>query len=235
MDQRAHDVEEDLKNILHTRMVLADKIQLLEQRVADIVHGTKAAALGALDLARNKAVDFIESASHNLNPSLQAGRRPWIMVGSAVAVGFLAGLLEQRRRTSGVYPYYPPEAAGAPVMPSSERGQAEIPSGVYPFYSAQEGQPSRRRSIRFERPRRPMEDGRPSLGRIADVWSPLFALWGELADELTQERTRLQRAVLHAGRSFIHDVARIAGQSLLDQLDPSRTRSKREWQPRHEK
>ncbi|HZH48688.1 MAG TPA: hypothetical protein VFD86_02870 [Nitrospira sp.] len=222
MDQRAHDVEEDLKNILHTRMVLADKIQLLEQRVADIVHGTKAAALGALDLAKSKAVDFIESASHNLNPSLQAGRRPWIMVGSAVAVGFLAGLLEQRRRTSGVYPYYPPEAAGAPVMPSSERGQAEIPSGVYPFYSAQEGQPSRRRSVRFERPR-------------TDVWSPLFALWGELADELTQERTRLQRAVLHAGRSFIHDVACIAGQSLLDQLDPSRTRSKREWQPRHEK
>lgn len=232
MDQRAHDVEEDLKNILHTRMVLADKIQLLEQRVADIVHGTKAAALGALDLARNKAVDFIESASHNLNPSLQAGRRPWIMVGSAVAVGFLAGLLEQRRRTSGVYPYYPPEAAGASVMPSSERGQAGIPSGVYPFYSTQEGQPSRRRSVRFEQPRRPMEDGRRSLGR----WSPLFAfLWGELADELTQERTRLQRAVLHAGRSFIHDVARIAGQSLLDQLDPSRTMSKREWQPRHDK
>ena len=154
------------------------------------------------------------------------------MVGSAVAVGFLAGLLEQRRRTSGVYPYYPPEAAGAPVMLSPERGQAEIPSGVYPFYSAQEGQPSRRRSGRFERPRRPAEDGRRSIGRIADVWSPL---WGELADELTQERTRLQRAVLHAGRSFIHDVARIAGQSLLDQLDPSRTMSKREWQPRHDK
>jgi len=234
MDQRAHDVEEDLKNILHTRMVLADKIQLLETRVADIVHGTKAAALDALDLARNKAVDVIESASQNLNPSLQAGRRPWIMVASAVAVGFLAGLFEQRRRTSGVYPYYPPEAAGAPVMPSPERGQAEIPSGVYPYYSAQEGQPSRRRHGRSE-PRRPVEDGRRSRGRIAEVWNPLFVLWGELADELTQERMRLQRAVLHAGRSFIHDVARIAGQSLLDQLDPSRTTSKREWQPRHDK
>lgn len=234
MDQRTHDVEEDLKKILHTRMALADKIQLLEERVADIVHGTKAAALGVLDLARNKAVDFIESASHNMNPSLQAARRPWIMVGSAVAVGFLAGLLEQRRRPSGVYPYYPPEAAGAPVMPSPERGQAEIPSGVYPFYSTQGGPPSRLRSVRFERPRRPMEDGRRSIGWIADVWSPLFALWGELADELTQERTRLQRAVLYAGRSFIHDVARIAGQSLLDQLDTSRT-SKRAWQPRHDK
>ena len=230
MDQRAHDVEEDLKNILHTRMVLADKIQLLEKRVADIVHGTKVAARDALDLARNNAVSFIESASHNLNPSLQAGRRPWIMVGSAVAVGFLAGLLEQRRRTSGVYPYYPPEAAAAPVMPSPERGQAEIPSGVYPFYSAQEGQPSPRRYGRSEL-RRPMEDGRRSTGR-----SPLFDVWDELVDELTQERRRLQRAVLHAGRSFIHDVARIAGQSLLDQLDPSRrTMSRREWQPRHDK
>lgn len=228
MDQRAHDVEEDLKHILHTRRVLADKIQLLETRVTEIVHGTKGAALEALDLAKSKAVDFIESATRNLNPSLQAGRRPWVMVGSAVAVGFVAGLMEQRRRTSGVYPYYPPQAAGAKVMPSEERGQDEAPSGVYPFYSTQEKVPTDRRS------RRAGEDGRRSTGRIADVWRPVCALWDELAHELIQERTRLQKAAWYAGRSFAHDLARIAGESLLDQLSPSRTMSQRE-RPRHDK
>ena len=137
MDQRAHDVEEDLKNILHTRLALTQKIQLLEKRVEDTVQGTKAAALATLDFARNKAVDFVESATYHMNPSVQANRRPWIMVGGAIAVGFVAGLIEQRRRASGVYPYYPPKAAGADVMPSQAR-EAEVPRGVYPFYSAQD-------------------------------------------------------------------------------------------------
>ncbi len=132
MDQRAHDVEEDLKNILQTRLALADKIQTLERRVEETVQTTKAAALDALDQAKNKAADLIESTTQQLNPSVQAGRRPWIMVGTAIAVGFLAGLAEQHRRGSKVYRYYPPDADGADVMP--EKGQPDLPSGVYPFY-----------------------------------------------------------------------------------------------------
>ncbi|HKT34891.1 MAG TPA: hypothetical protein VJR03_08655 [Nitrospira sp.] len=211
MDQRAHDVEEDVKNILQTRLALADKIETLERQVEATVESTKAAALDALDLARNKAAGFIESTTHQLNPTVQAGRRPWIMVGSAMAIGFFAGLIEHRRRTSGVYPYYPAEADAADVMP--EDGPSHERGPVYPFYGREEPRPSALASTFDDR----SEGLRPQAG-ILDAWKPLRTLWDDLTGELLQERDRLQSAVLYAGRSFIQDIVRIAGQSLIDQL-----------------
>ena len=220
MDQRAHDVEEDIKSILQTRLALADKIGTLERQVEATVESTKAATLDALDLARNKAAGFIERTTQHLNPSVQAGRRPWIMVGSAIALGFFAGFLEHRRRASGVYRYYPPDAEGADVMP--EDGQSHEPSGVYPFYGREEARSSAGRR-RFDSSERQRSDT-----ALSEMWEPLRALWGDLTTEVAQERDRLQDAVLHAGRSFIQDLVRTAGQSLLDQLTPDRrTRSRR--------
>jgi hypothetical protein len=230
MDQRAHDVEEDLKEILHTRQALGKKMDLLEQRVEETVQGTKMAALAALDFARHKAADFIESATESLNPNVQASRRPWAMMCGAIAVGLLAGLLEQRRRNSGVHRYYPPRAAGAEVMPSEDRSEENVPSGVYPFYIAgQEEHPTRRESGRSG-PQKRIERRIPATGWVTDVWRLFFPLWGELGGELTQERSRLQQAALHAGRSFVRDVARIVGQSLLDQLSHPHSMSKRSEQ-----
>ena len=213
MDQRARDVEEDLKHILETRLALGDKIQKLERHVEATVESTKLAALDALDLARNRAAGFIESTTIRLNPAVQAGRRPWIMVGSAIAVGFFAGMIEQRRR-AGVYRYYPPAAHGADVMPQDELSHE--PSGVYPFYGREHARTSGSR-------RWSEDDGeapRPQTA-LSDAWKPLRSLWSELTEELVQERDRLQNSVLHAGRLFIQDLIRIAGQSLIDQLDRS--------------
>ena len=217
MDQRTNDVEEDVKQILQTRLALADKIETLERQVEATVESTKAAALDALDLARDTAAGFIERTTHHLNPSLQAGRRPWVMVGSAIAVGFFAGLIQQRRRASGVYRYYPPDADGADVMP--EDGESHEPRGVYPFYGREETRPYARRR-RFDEP---TEDPRShsAIPAISDVWKPLRALWDDLSVEVAQERDRLQNSVLHVGRSFIQDLVRIAGQSLIDQLSQS--------------
>jgi ElaB/YqjD/DUF883 family membrane-anchored ribosome-binding protein len=217
MDQRAHDVEEDVKHILKTRLALADKLDTLERRVEATVESTKMAAFDALDLARNKAAGFIESTTHHLNPSVQAGRRPWMMVGSAIAIGFFAGLLEQRRRTSGVYRYYPPAAEGADVMPDDGRSREE--SGVYPFYGRQK---ARRRTSRMhfdDRPGRSQPETAQTV--IPDILEPLRSLWDELRTEVAQERDRLQNTVLQTGRTFIQDLVRIAGQSLLDQLSRS--------------
>jgi ElaB/YqjD/DUF883 family membrane-anchored ribosome-binding protein len=214
MDQRAHDVEEDVKSILQTRLALADKIATLERQVEVTVESTKAAALDVLDMARNKAAGFIERTTHHLNPSLQAGRRPWVMVGTAIAVGFFAGFIEHKRRRSGVYRYYPPDAEGADVMPEDERSRE--PRGVYPFYGREQARP---------RPGRPQSGDpvgrRRSEAETSNMWKPFQALWDDLTGEVVQERDRLQNAVLHAGRSFIQDVVRIAGESLLDQLSRS--------------
>ncbi len=213
MDQRAHDVEEDLKSILQTRLALADKIQTLERHVEATVESTKIAALDALDLARNKAAGFIESTTNHLNPAVQGGRRPWIMVGSAIAIGLFAGLIEHRRR-AGVYRYYPPDADAADVMP--EDGRSNEPRGVYPFYGREEARPfrSRRWSAGAEAEPR-------SQSALAEVGKPLLTLWDEYKEEAVQERDRLQNAVLLAGRSFTQDLVRIAGQSMLDQFSRS--------------
>jgi hypothetical protein len=214
MDQRAHDVEEDVKKILQTRLALADKIETLERQVQATVESTRAAALDALDLARSKAAGFIEYTTHQLNPSVQAGRRPWIMVASAVALGFVGGLIEYRRRTSGVYRYYPPDAEAADVMPDD--GHSREPRGVYPFYGREQPRPrsDRREFVEAVEPRR-------SGTQTSEILRPFRALWEDLTAEVIQERNRLQEAALHAGRSFVQDLIRMAGQSLLDQLSRS--------------
>jgi hypothetical protein len=214
MDQRAYDVEEDLKDILKTRLALADKLDALERRVQATVESTKMAAFDALDLARNKAAGFIESTSHHLNPSVQAGRRPWVMVGSAIAIGLFAGLIERRRRASRVYRYYPPHAEGADVMP--EDGRSRESSGVYPFYGREESRP-RTSPFHFDdRPERSISERAQTA--IPEILKPLRSMWDDLRMEIAKERDRLQHTVLHTGRSFIQDLVRIAGQSLLDQL-----------------
>lgn len=230
MDQRAHDVEEDVKDILQTRLALADKIEMLERHVEATVESTKAAALDALDLARNKAAGFIERTTEHLNPSIQGGRRPWVMVGAAIALGFFAGLIEQRRRNPGVYRYYPPDADGADVRP--EDGQSREPRGVYPFYGREQARP---------RPgRREVADSVGSQQRgeePSSMWQPFRALWHDLTSEVVEERDRVQQAVLLAGRSFIQDVVRMAGQSLLDQLSrsgPTAAGRPAERRPRYE-
>jgi ElaB/YqjD/DUF883 family membrane-anchored ribosome-binding protein len=214
MDQRAHDVEEDVKNILQTRLALADKIETLERQVEATVESTRAAAWDALDLAKNKAAGFLERTTHHLNPSVQAGRRPWIMVGTAVAIGLFAGLIEQRRRGSGVYRYYPPDADAADVMP--EDGRAREPRGVYPFYGREQARSGGERRARVD-----YLEQRSRGTETSDMWKPVRELWDDLTAEVVQERNRLQDAALHVGRSFLQDVVRVAGQSLLDQLSRS--------------
>jgi len=214
MDQREHDVEEDLKNILHTRMALADKIQRLERGVEDTVRGTRDAAVERIEAAKNQAVSWMESATQQLDPSVQAGRRPWVLVGTAVAVGFLAGWMG-RRRDSGVYPYYPPKAHGAGVMPSeqawSREGAAQAACSAPPDPSPQRT-PNRSESRTEGNGTDGFGDGHPEIRR------QLSTLWDDAIGELSRERTRLQEAALQIGRSFLRDLAHIAGQSLIDQL-----------------
>jgi ElaB/YqjD/DUF883 family membrane-anchored ribosome-binding protein len=217
MDQRTSDVEEDLKDILRTRLALADKLQLLEQRVEETVQGTKNAALDVINHARNTAVDFVESATESLDPTIQASRRPWVLVGTAIAIGFAAGLIEQRRRRSGVYAYYPPEAEGADVMPSE--GRARHRRGVYPYYSAHsEVEPVEAQGDGHAEGSRPA----PAIPALRQVTS----LWQDFTAQFAQERQRLQEAALRTGRSFLQDLAHIVVQSLIDQLErrpPSRS------------
>lgn len=94
-----------------------------------------------------------------------------------------------------------------------EDGSSHEPKGVYPFYGRERARP-------YPGPVWFDDSSEASQSR-SEVWKPVRALWDDLTGEVAQERDRLQNAVLHAGRSFIHDIVRMAGQSLLDQLSRS--------------
>ncbi|ALA59205.1 hypothetical protein NITMOv2_2796 [Nitrospira moscoviensis] len=198
-----------MKDILRTRMALAEKLELLEQRVEEKVQGTRSAAIDVITHAKNTVVDFMESTSEQLDPTVQAGRRPWLLVGGAIAIGFLAGWMDTRRRNSGVYPYYPERAKGADVMPSE--ADWEHRRGVYPYYPAQTESDQDAAERRAERPRQGSPPGTDAMRQVASLWS-------DFTEQFAKERLRLQEAALQTGRSFIQDLAHIVAQSLIDAI-----------------
>lgn len=208
MDQRTSDVEADLKNILQTRLALADKLQLLERRVEESVLGTKSAALDIITHAKNTAVDFVESTTAQFNPAVQASRRPWLLVGGAIAVGLLAGWFDQRRKSTGRYAYAPPEAHPAEVMPPEGGGRPR--HGVYPFYPS--GEPEHGQPEPSGGQRRRIKD------TAAKTLHQLSSVWDDVAGELNKEKERVQGAAIEMGRTFLHELGHIAVQAVIDSL-----------------
>lgn len=245
MDQREHDVEEDLKNIIRTRMALMDKVQSLEQRVEDTVRGTRENAMNTMEAAKTKAMQWMTSSTGRLSPIEMLGRRPPVIAGGVIAIGLLTIWMTQRkphRRSgvypyyphagdadgvprkgrSGVYPYFPPRAEGADVMPQSEDSRQRR-SGEPHSTHARQSNPNR------EIKRNDGEDNSFSLSR------QLSKFLHGLKDDLAQERVRLQQAALQIGRSFAQDMVHIAGQSLvsfMEQLTDAGRDQSRPHQPR---
>lgn len=102
-----------------------------------------------------------------------------------------------------MYAYYPPKARSADIMP--EDGHAQHRKGVYPFYKedARPTEPTGT-SQEFRREQR------------GSVFEPVSSLWNDVKDEFGKEGERLQKAAIMTGRSFAHDLVRIAVRSLID-------------------
>lgn len=246
MDQREHDVEEDLKNILRTRLALTEKIQSLEQRVEDTVRGTKETAMDTMEAAKHKALQWVTSTTARLTSFEMLRRRPPIIAGGVMAMGLFTIWMTQRKQhgRSGVYPYYPPQAEGADVLLHEER------SGVYPSHtpraeevkalSQDDGSRQRSPESYSTYSRQPNPNGETKRNETGETRSSslpqqvsefLYGLKGEVA----HERARLQQAALQIGHSFARDMVHIAGQSLVSLMDHLSTGSRghgRQNQPR---
>jgi ElaB/YqjD/DUF883 family membrane-anchored ribosome-binding protein len=125
MDQRRSDVGQDVRNILETRNAISQKIEMLEHRLQETVEGTKTTVEEMVDRVKDAADDFVDRTKQTFDPTYQVHQHPWAMVGGAILVGYVLGMLESRMSSgggaSGVYPYYPPNAPeeeGASVMPT---------------------------------------------------------------------------------------------------------------------
>jgi len=244
MDQRAHDVEEDLKNILRTRMALADKVRSLEQRVEDTVEYTRETAMETIEAAKKRAMQWMTSPTDRLRSFEMLARRPSIIAGGVVAISLLTLWMAQGRRyrRSGVYPYYPPRVEGADVVPQGKR------PGVYPYYPPRaeggggisEGEGSRQgtgesRHVADDRLVSQNHGPKTREGDEDNVFSfrrQVAEFVNGIKSELTQERARVQRAALQIGRSFARDMVRFTGQSLISLMNQmstgGRTRSRQD-------
>lgn len=206
MDQRTHDVQEDLKNIDRTRAALDEKLQLLDRRIDDTVRETRAAAMEVFERAGAKVSHLLDTARHGPIPYLfsRAARRPMALAGGIVALGVLAAWIDRRHR-GRVYPYFPSNTRGADVMPDD--GHARTPRGVYPFFPSVEFRRVDHRRTSEPEPG-PQRQGRTILRTVRE----------DLAEEFRREGIRLRETALHAGRSLFRDLARTAGTLLIDQL-----------------
>jgi ElaB/YqjD/DUF883 family membrane-anchored ribosome-binding protein len=220
MDQRTGALDQDLKDILHTRTAIANKLDALEQRVLHHAEDATMQLTRVLDRTTKHMNEFVDKTKAVIDPSRQVRAHPWLMVGGALCAGYALGLLERRTRhhRNGVYPYYPAGAKASPVMPSpSRRGTtSKHHDGIYDYYP----DPS---SPRHE----------PDTREDRSLWNSLSREFGPETEEAKQMVLRLGRGlIVELTRRMVPDIARALGVTLPPgATDPSR--GEREASPDH--
>ena len=94
MDQRASAVDQDLKDILHTRMAIAHKLNELEQRVRHHAEETTMQLTQIVNRTTSRVNTFIEHATNTIDPARRIQEHPWLIVGGALCAGYALGVLE---------------------------------------------------------------------------------------------------------------------------------------------
>jgi hypothetical protein len=128
MDKRADPISQDISDIADTRAAMAEKLELLEDRVQKTMQEAKMTVLDIVDHVRDTAEGFIdrtekvvEQTKQRLDPRYQTNRRPWLMMGAAVLAGFVIGTIEHRQasgRTVGSSRYQnPPDGRDSRLPP----------------------------------------------------------------------------------------------------------------------
>ncbi len=188
MDQRTGALDQDLKDILQTRLAIAHKLDALEQRVQHHAEDATMQLTRMLDQTTKHVNDLFDHTTSVINPSRQIQAHPWLMVGGAVCAGYALGLFERstRHQRNGIYPYYPAGAKASPVMPSSsQRGaRSTQPDGIYDYYPSDS---SHRRETRNRND---------------------HTLWHRLSQDFGPETEEAKQMVMQLGRGLFVELAR---------------------------
>lgn len=207
MDQRAN-VEQDIKNIVNTRVEISRKMQLIDQEARYELENIKAKWSSLSASMGTAGKEFVEQSARVLNPARQMNVRPWVALSGVVLVGCVVGLLEKNFRRTKVYPYYPPQAHGVSVMPSEgHEKERDTQSGVYPYFP----------------------DGHKKTKKGKSSFS--LGLWNDVKNNVSTELQRSREAVGHAFREFARDLSREIVPIVLKTLT-SQSRHRREDSPR---
>ena len=203
MDNGSERIAQDIKDIVQTRVAMAEKLGAIEQHVGATMRHGRTIMTELAEKTTSSVRETMQMTKEALDPSVHAARHPWAFAGGALVIGYALGTLYRRelRITSGVVPYYPSGAEGAAVMPmsgssSSEEGEA----GVYPFYS-----------------HRPSDQGGGEQGQANQL-----TLWAELERALQDELAAARSGVIRFGRGLLHEMVRQAVPALVQIIGDTR-------------
>lgn len=189
MDQRTTAIDQDLKDIVNTRVAIAEKLELLEKRIIDTAEGATMKFSRMLDETTQTVNQMVDNTKAALDPVRKVDEYPWLMLGGAICAGLAIGFLESRSRgqRSGVYPYYPAGARASRVMPASARqtdAATDKAEGVYDYYPT----------------------GPRSYAATSD--RARTNVWDNLSREFGQEAEQAKAVILQVGRSLLMELAR---------------------------
>ncbi len=189
MDQRTTTIDQDVKDIVDTRVAIAEKLELLEQRIIDTAEGATMKFSRMLEETTETVNQMVDKTKSALDPIHKVDEYPWLMLGGAICAGFAVGLMESRSRSqrSGVYPYYPAGARASRVMPESARqagAATDKADGVYDYYPT------------------------GSQSRTTQTARSQTSVWDSMSREFSQEAEQAKTVLLQVGRSLMVELAR---------------------------
>jgi ElaB/YqjD/DUF883 family membrane-anchored ribosome-binding protein len=76
-----------------TRASLSAKLEDLERKVVETVHGATEAVHETVETVKETVHESVETVKETFDLRLQVERHPWAMVGAAAGLGFVSGLL----------------------------------------------------------------------------------------------------------------------------------------------
>ena len=115
MDQKQSQVGKDIEN---TRAVMAEKIEMIEDRVNETMEGTKSTidnvmhkvkdVQGTIEDAKSTVDNLLDTIKQTMEETMervkstaslieQVDQNPWIMFGSALLVGYILGSLARNK------------------------------------------------------------------------------------------------------------------------------------------
>ena len=210
MDKGADRIAQDIKDIVQTRIAIAEKLGAIEQHVGSTMQHARTTMTHVADKTTASVHETLQATKEAFDPRVYVARHPWVFVGGTLVLGYAVGALYRRGwRIDGVVPYYPRGAKGAAVMPTSGSPSSEQQeSEVYSFYPHREADNASREQGRSDR----------------------FTLWAELERVLQDELGVVRSGFVRFGRGLLHEMLRQAVPALVQMIAGNR----REQAPRSE-
>jgi hypothetical protein len=203
MDNGAERMAQDIKDIVQTRVAMAEKLGAIEQHIGATMHHARTTMTQLADKTTSSVRDTMQMTKDALDPRVHAARHPWMFMGGALVLGYAVGSFYRRggRITTGVLPYYPPGTEGAAVMPRSGSSSSERrKSGVYPFY-----------------PHQAADHGRGGQGQAGRL-----TVWAEVERALYDELGVARNSLIRFGRGLLREMVRQAVPALVQIIGGTR-------------